>query len=388
MSKKRNITEEDIFIKARILSEGIRVDDNDLAAVAAPGTLYGLRPFVFGEAGIPVAILPNEYSRLKISLEGEQATVYDMEEVLATGHLLEVPSWLNESLSNGQPVMSVLTNVSSFVINIQLHSVCYNWDTGKECRYCGLFADPVGEISGDALVELAKNRAEAVKIATDHGWRGTFVIGGGALPPARRDEIPALLEMFLAPMRESLGEELSSEIPRVLNHYPPRDLSEMYKWKEVGISGTSFDIELMDPAYFAAICPGKHAHAPHEYWLEAQNASVEIFDRTTTGVVIGIEPMKMLVKGVEERLSKGVFPLTFNFLAAPGSAYENFRPPKADWIVEAAQRMAESFLRHSEKLLMEELYDASHSVTGGQPPFWPINVTCDEVVRRLEEQGD
>ena len=65
----------------------------------------------------------------------------------------------------------------------------------------------------------------------------------------------------------------------------------------------------MDPAYFAAICPGKHAAHPLEYWKEAQVAAVEVFGPwrgSCTSVVMGLESMTCLVEGVEERLSRGV----------------------------------------------------------------------------------
>jgi hypothetical protein len=59
-----------------MLPEGVRVAESDLAALAAPETLFALRPFRFGESGTQVAIVPNDTSRLGIAVDGERATVF------------------------------------------------------------------------------------------------------------------------------------------------------------------------------------------------------------------------------------------------------------------------------------------------------------------------
>ncbi|TFG04633.1 MAG: hypothetical protein EU536_04205 [Promethearchaeota archaeon] len=68
-------------------------------------------------------------------------------------------------------------------------------------------------------------------------------------------------------------------------------------------------------------------------------------------LVMGIEPMTTLVAGFEERMSKGVLPMPVIFHPEPNSAYEGFRPPTAEWIVEASEKMADSFMKHFVKWL-------------------------------------
>jgi hypothetical protein len=112
----------------------------------------------------------------------------------------------------------------------------------------------------------------------------------------------------------------------------------------------------MDNAYFAAICPGKNAYRPLPYWKKAQEASVEVFGPflfTAGCIVVGIEPMSTLLKGFEERVSKGVMPLPLVFFSAPGSAYWGFRAPTAEWILEASDRMVDILLEHIPKFLAE-----------------------------------
>ena len=98
----------------------------------------------------------------------------------------------------------------------------------------------------------------------------------------------------MSSLRDAIGEETFKKLPKVYNHCPPEDFLDMHKWKEMGITTTSFDLEVMDDAYFVAICPGKAAHKPLSYYKRAQEYSVEVFgpiSGTIGCVVMGIEPM-------------------------------------------------------------------------------------------------
>jgi len=385
MSEKRNISEEDIQLKSRILSEGVNMSDMDLLRAFKENSQYGLRPFIQDGSGIQAAYVPNKYSRLTMTLDGEGATITDSGEVLGQGRLMEFPEWLDMPLSNGEPALSSINYYSPNVINIQMNNACYNWAKKRQCRYCSLFAQGAVEFTHEKRQELAKLRAETVKIAVDNGWHGVFIIGGGQLPPDRRTEILDRMSMFIEPIKEAIGEEAFAKNPRIINNYPPKDLSEMEKWKERGISGTSFDVEIMDPAFFAAICPGKVEYAPHEFWLEAQNASAEIFEWTTAGIVIGLEPMEGLLKGLKNRLTNGVIPLTFSWLPAPGSTFEKHRPPNAEWIMEYASQAADFFLEHASQEMLDQITGKSDNpIFGGNQPYPPINIVGDFVKLRLQ----
>lgn len=270
-----------------------------------------------------------------------------------------------------------------------------NYNTNRGCRYCNLFANPISQkifmLPKSTLREFAKYQAEAIQIATDHGWRGNLAITGGALPPAQRPEYLERIEIVLSMLREYLGEEILSKLNLVYNHYPPDDFSDMYKWKELGINGVSIDLEVMDSAYFAAICPGKNASKPHAYWKKAQEAALEVFGpgRVTGCIVMGIEPMSTLLKGIDERLSKGIFPIPLVFFSAPGSAYWGFRAPTADWIVEASEKIADSFIEHAPKVFGPSMMKRMGKEGSGdrerarRNQSTHLSVVFDELRRRL-----
>jgi hypothetical protein len=405
MARTRDLTKEDIYLKARIMSEGLRVDGLELPSfqelqkgvgeVDVPkdldmkdidglllfyaaclkkesdvyqGTIADTAGITLDETGLRVMVLPNQHSRLELKRDGHKLTISEAGQVVATGRLPRTPAWHNEKLSNGLPVTTVLPFMSKEAINIVFSLSCINYNTGRGCRYCNLFSNPMSRrivmLPKETLRGWARYQGEAVKIATDAGWRGILAVSGGALPPAHRPEQQERLEILMDEITNAIGSEMLSRLMVVYNLYPPDNFNEMNDWKELGINATCFDLEVMDSAYFPAICPGKAAYKPHQWWKDAQEASVEIFGpylRTVSIVLKGLEPMHTLVKGIDERLSKGVMPMPALFMSTPGSAYWGFRPPTAEWLVEATDQMTDVYMKHSGKIVKA----AVDTVTGG-----------------------
>ena len=387
MTEKRNITKDDIFLKARILSEGVRLKVKKPPEIGSP-----FRPFVLDGCDLVVMPLPNKFSRLEAVVDGDDVTITDMDKVLSTGRLEEWHSWRNELMSNGMSTDDIFmrSGSSASIINIIMNFHCYNYDSGQGCRYCGLFASPATKsISNSVAPKITALQVEMAVIAAQNGWRGTLSITGGAYPPSKRGQTIDDLERVLTQLRESLGEEILSQLHVAPNVYPPKDLDEMYMWKDLGVNAAEYDLEVMDPAYFKAICPGKSKAYSQERWKEAQEAAVEIFGRgrgAFQSMVTGIEPMSSLVEGVEERISKGVYSAPLVFIPTPGSPYAQFRPPTAQWFVETNEKIADIYFRYADTLDVNLLTDNRPGFTRVGLSFSHI-IVRDEMMRRLQEQG-
>ncbi len=428
------ISKEIIFIKARMLSEGVRIHISEetiqnsetfteterinfLREVESTKRedLYDATKFmelkhkanlinsqhngisstlIFDNSNIITNLYPNKHSRMDLIVEGKKVSISEDGEILLTGRFPKKPKWRTEKLSNGLPIDTALPAASAGIINVVFTVSCMNYNTNKGCRYCNLFANPISRkismLPMDTLGEWSKYQAEAVKIATDHGWKGGIAISGGALAPAQRKEYLQRLSLVLTTLRETLGEKKYSKIRKTYNHYPPEDFADMHKWKQLGINGTSIDLEVMDPAYFAAICPGKSAYKPYEYWKKAQEESVKVFGPwfgTTGCIVMGIEPMSTLIKGMDERFSKGIFSQPLVFHSTRGSDYWGFRPPTAEWIVEATDKIVDSFLKHAPKYMINLF---SRRMAPSEPNKRRrnfsnrLNIVYDEIQRRLQ----
>ena len=387
MTEKRNITKEDIFLKARMLSEGVRVK---LKKPPEKGSPY--RPVVLKGCDLVVQPLPNSYSRLEVVIDGDNVTISDMGKVLSSGKLEVRRSWLDEPMSNGAPVESGVTASASSIsiINIIMNFRCYNYDSGQGCRYCGLFAFPKTKAPPPSIAHRYTSlQVETAVIAAQNGWRGTLSITGGALPPSQRDQTFENLERVMTQLQESLDGKILQQLHIAPNVYPPDDLEEMHKWKDLGVNAAEYDLEVMDPAYFKAICPGKSKSISQERWKEAQEAAVEIFGRgrgSFQSMVTGIEPMNSLVEGLEERISKGVYSAPLVMVPTPGSPYEKFRPPTADWFVEASEKIADIYFQYANTLDVNLLTDNRPGFTR-MGLSYPHILVRDEMMRRLQEQG-
>ncbi len=384
-TEKRNITKSDILLKARILSEGLR-----LKVKKQPEG--GFRPFVLDGCDLVVFPLPNKYSRLEAVIEGDDVTISDMGKVLSTATLEVQRSWLNERMSNGNPVKKVysVSGNSASIINLVMNFRCYNYDSGQGCKYCGLFASPATKnLPASVTDHMSELFVELGIIAIQNGWRGTMVLTGGALPPSKRGNMIDCVEKVMNQLNDSIDKKILSQLHIGANVYPPEDFEEMDRWKELGVNAAEFDLEVMDPAYFKALCPGKSKAYPHEYWKEAQEAAVEVFGRgrgTYQSMVTGIEPMSSLVEGIEERISKGVYSAPLVFVPTPGSPYEKFRPPNAQWFVEASEKIADIYFQYADTLDVNLLTDNRPGFTRVGLSY-PNVLLRDEMARRLQEQG-
>jgi hypothetical protein len=389
LSEKRNITKEDIFLKARMLSEGVRIK---VKKQPEKGMGRPRRPVVLDGSDLVVFLLPNVYSRLETIIDGDDVTISDMDQVIGRGKLEVYRSWRDEMMKNGESADAVFSGSgsSASIINIVMNIHCYNYDSGQGCKYCGLFASPViKNLPPSFNRQFSKLLVEMAVIAVQNGWRGTFAITGGALPPKQRGQITDGLENVMIQLSDSLDDKILSQLHIAANVYPPEDFEEMEKWKDLGINAAEFDLEVMDPAYFKAICPGKSKTYNHELWKEAQEASVEVFGRgrgTFQSMVTGIEPMSSLVEGIEERISKGVYSCPLVFVPTPGSPYERFRPPNAEWFVETNEKIADIYFRYADTLDINLLTDNRPGFTRVGLSY-PNVIVRDEMARRLQEQG-
>ena len=389
MTEKRNITKEDIFLKARILSEGVRIEVKKLPE---KGMSRVRRPLVLDGCDIVTFLIPNPYSRLEAIIEGDDVTISDMGKVLGSGKQEVYRSWHDELMKNGGPADTVFTGSgsSASIINLVMNIRCYNYDSGQGCKYCGLFANPLTRnLPNSVIHQITELQVEMAIIAVQNGWRGTFAITGGALPPKQRGQMTDGLERVMMQLSKSLDDKILSQLHIAANVYPPEDFEEMDKWKDLGINAAEFDLEVMDPAYFKAICPGKSKAHNQEYWKNAQEAAVEVFGRgrgVFQSMVTGIEPMSSLVEGIEERISKGVYSAPLVFVPTPGSPYERFRPPTADWFVETNEKIADVYFRYANTLDVNLLTDNRPGFTRVGLSY-PNIILRDELARRLQEQG-
>jgi len=393
MAERRNITKEDVLLRTRLNTEGARY-----TFAKEPLSLeirdFNNIPWHFRIAldgcgiVIPyVRMFQNQRSRLEVTVDGDDVTISDLGEVQATAKVEPRAPWRDKLLSDGTPVDSVIMCTDDYQSNILASLGCVTARSGKACRFCDIgpnFEANRPFLSFSDTLKAAEPAIEATVIAIEGGWRGILNFSGGAQPMDKRDQWTTdMIEAMMTRFHESVDADILSELLVNVQLYPPKDLSQMEKWKSFGINGAQYDNQVLDPDYFKAVCPGR---GDQKRWFEAQEVSAEIFGRgrgSVANLVAGIEPMAGMLEGIEERISKGVY--SQPFIWGPGGDLAGMRAPSAEWYVEAFEKIADIYLRYAHTLDVDLTEDDRWGYTRrGQSNWTPFQ---DEWTRRLQEMG-
>lgn len=388
MTEKRNITKEDID---RIKGAGVEVKGPLLFKPIGNMESYGIR-IILDDTGMVVPMVqpvPNPAAPTQLVIEGNDVTVSEGGEVVATGRLEEQPSWCDVMMSDGitrvnDAFQTNLPTECYFNINLR----CFAQDSGKICSYCSFgydFSQGGPPMSFSEQLKAVEPAIEATVIACKNGWRGAVLLTGGLLPPERRGQwYTDILEAIMTRFRELLNDEdILSQLQIAAYNGPPDDLAEMHKWKSFGINSVQIDTEVLDPAYFKAICPAKDKRR----WDEAQEAAVEVFGRgrgASNYFVCGVEPMAGMLEGVEERVSKGVYVMPTQFGARPNSPMEGMGSPSPEWFQEAYEKILDIYLKYADTFDLDLTEDDRWGYTRRTRCLHPYDAMW---ISRLQEMG-
>ena len=349
MTEQASLTREQAFLRTRIFADGVRYVEKGASAwdpIPEQGFAANVR-FILDGTGMVVNTQPNPRSRLDCVMEGDKVTITEMGKVLCTGKLVPRAPWRDIVMSDGTTAESAFQGTDDWS-DIVVRDGCHTAGIGKACKFCIYSRMPYDNPQTfEETLATMERQIEATSIAVKNGWHGLILFVGGAQSPERRGQwLTDLFEAAMAKFYEFLDEKTLSEYKVCAHVYPPDDLSLHERWKSFGINTIKYDLQVMDPAYFKAICPGRGSQ---KSWFEAQEAAVEVFGRdggVRGDLVGGLEPMESLLAGIDERLSKGVHCTPGIFYPLAGTPLEFMSPPSAEWYMEMYEQTARIYRRH------------------------------------------
>jgi len=351
MTEARKTTREDVLLHTRLFAEGVRyeVKGTPLWDPVPEGTPKPPAVVLDG-CDLHCRTRPNPRSCIDVTIEGNDVTIADFGEVVATGKLEPRASWRDAPMSDGTIVDNAIMGGSfgygRYWSDISISSHCQSHEAGGVCKFCGagvIYAQG-SVMSFNETVAGAERQIEATSVAIQNGWNGTILFVGGATPLDRRDQWTTdLFEAIMERFHTYVDDALLSQQDMTSYVYPPKDLGEMNKWKDLGVTSALYDCQIMDPAYFKAICPGRGSQ---RRWFEAQEAAVEVFGSCVANIVAGLEPMAGMLEGIEERLSRGVTAYPSIFEPMKDTPLEGWQPATAEWYMEAWEKASEIYERH------------------------------------------
>jgi hypothetical protein len=244
------------------------------------------------------------------------------------------PAWHPQTTSRGTP-MSRIGVLQGTYLGIYINPVCEFWRSGLHCRFCTT-GDNVGNVEDaaktiDDVVETCRAAKRESGI--------TFVHLNGGFQGGRALE---LVEPFVRAIKEQVGLLVGVQLA------PERVMSRYDRLIAAGADHFSFCMELMDPRWFAKVCPGKARTLGHDLFFEAMSYCAARLPRGAVSgeLIAGIEPVANTIAGIERIARAGAFPTVCIFRPTVGSAMTDWASPRYEDMRAVMAAMYDACRRH------------------------------------------
>jgi hypothetical protein len=248
--------------------------------------------------------------------------------------LPERPAWYDRTTSSGTP-MSRVGVLQGTYLGIYVNPVCEFWKNSLNCRFC-----TTGQNVGDAEVS-AKTIEDVVEtcLAAKQESGITFVHLNGGFQGGHG---LAFVAPFVRAIKERVGLLVGVQLT------PERSLAQYDRLIRLGVDHFSFCIELIDPEWFARICPGKARTLGHSLFFDVLGYCASRMPRGSVSgeLIAGIEPVERTLEGIEQITQAGAFPTVCIFRPTIGSDMADWPPPEPDAMRRVMLAMYDACRRH------------------------------------------
>jgi hypothetical protein len=228
------------------------------------------------------------------------------------------PVWYAWETSRGTP-MSRVGVLQGTYLGIYVNPVCEFWSNSLNCRFCTT-GHNVGGAENEAktiqdVVETCRAAKEQSGVTFVH-LNGGFQ-GGHALE---------FVEPFVRAIKQQVGLLVGVQLT------PERKLSRYDRLIRLGVDHFSFCVELVDPEWFARICPGKARSIGQHLFFDLIDYCASRLPRGSVSgeLIAGIEPIDRTIAGIEQITRAGGFPTVCIFRPTIGSEMAEWSPPSYD----------------------------------------------------------
>jgi hypothetical protein len=242
------------------------------------------------------------------------------------------PSWYSRETSRGVPMNRVGVMQGTY-LGIYVNPVCafWNYAPAQNCQFCTT-GQNVG--TAEAAVKTVDDVVETCWAAKEESGI-TFVHLNGGFQGSRG-------LAFIAPYVEAIKKDVGLLVGVQLA--PEQDMTGYDRLIALGVDHLSFCVELLDPDWFARICPGKARVHGQQLYFDAMRYCVSRMPRGAVSgeIIAGIEPTRNTLQAIDEIAALGAFPTVCIFRPTVGS-------DMADWPAPPYAEM---------RLVMQHLYEA------------------------------
>jgi hypothetical protein len=198
-------------------------------------------------------------------------------------------------------------------------------------------------------MKKASQIAEAFALAWEEGIYQGLSLCGGSLPGAADQDQYVAIARAVRDIREDWDGQAGGIPLDYLGGAPRReDLRKIDEIKDAGFRYIQFNLEIGDPAWFAAVCPGKARAIGYENWIHALEYSTGLFGKNgavRSNLIAGIEPAETLIAANERLAGNGVLGVPNPWKPTPGSFLEGHRAPEPEWYIKFYDVLSDMFIR-------------------------------------------
>jgi hypothetical protein len=227
------------------------------------------------------------------------------------------PDWYARHTSN-ETLMSRIGVMQGTYLAIYVNPVCAFWTMQPQlkCRFCTT-GQNVG--ANEAAVKSVEDVVETCWAAKDESG-ATFVHLNGGFQGTRGLE-------FIKPYVEAIKNRVGLLVGVQLA--PERELRRYDELVALGVDHLSFCIELMDPKWFASVCPGKaRVHGQRLYFAAMEHCvSLLPYGAVSGEVIAGLEPTANTIAAIDRIVDIGAFPTVCIFRPTVGSDLQEWPSP-------------------------------------------------------------
>lgn len=348
--------QESIQLKAALLTEGVHAD---LESLEGLGTRYkeqnhGLFGWDFENHidvklpddffltdGTVVQFRLNSKSPYNVRREKNRLNLYFNDEKLTEVRWMERPDYYNEKTTNGKDMVKIGQIGGDDCLFFCFQNYCSNYRDNKQCAFCNLVSTQTTYASVIRKKDV-QDIGEVAAAAWSEGKVNHVNITGGCYISGKEVEV---ISQIIGSIREHTGFE---SVPGLILPAPAKGKDNIQRYYDSGIQALGYAMEVWDERYYKAICPGKSSKTSHDEFVKSITQAVEIFGRGNVYVsmVMGLEPKKSFLEGIEALSTIGANVIPFVWAANPGSKLEGHRAPSAEWYTETILQAADIVDKH------------------------------------------
>jgi hypothetical protein len=226
------------------------------------------------------------------------------------------PSWYARETSRGVPMAHVGV-LQGTHLAIHADPVCAFWKTSPslKCKFCTT-GDRVG--TDESAAKAIDDVVETCWAAKDESGV-TFVLLSGGFRGGHGLE-------FITPYVKAIKEQVGLLVG--VQMAPEPDFARYDELVALGVDHFTFCVELMDPRWFAAICPGKAAAHGRQLYFDAMAHCARLMPRGAVSgeIIAGLEPIAGTLEAIDRITALGAFPTVCIFRPTAGSAMAGWEP--------------------------------------------------------------